>query len=212
MCGNGARCISRFAVERGYGEADFVKIETGSGIVVGERITKRKYKVRLNPITYFEENGLIAIGDEFHVPVEYTYVEMGTPGLPHLLVNKDSLDDSFFSSSEFKKRAASIRNHPAFEKGTNVNFYRIVSDDEINLATFERGVEDFTLACGTGAGSTVAALNKMKLVGDYVKVNMPGGLLEIQIEGEDIYLTGPTNMVCNGDFLDEDFFEVSDEI
>ncbi|MBQ9994482.1 MAG: hypothetical protein IJP17_07200 [Clostridia bacterium] len=103
-----------------------------------------------------------------------------------------------------------IRWSSAFPKGANVNFCCIVGENHIAAKTFERGVEDFTLACGTGASSLVAALTLMgKVSGKNVKVDMPGGQLEISlsVEGEsakDIFLTGPTNVVAVGEITDED--------
>ena len=93
-----------------------------------------------------------------------------------------------------------LRWSDAFPKGANVNFCRIAGEDYIIAKTFERGVEDFTLACGTGASSLVAALTLMgKVSGENVKVDMPGGQLEISltVEGEsvkDIFLTGKISL------------------
>ena len=80
----------------------------------------------------------------------------------------------------------------------------------MDARTFERGVEDFTLACGTGCGSTVAALTLRGLVsGVNTRISMPGGDLYVTVtpRGDtvrDIYLTGPTNTVARGEILDED--------
>ena len=95
-------------------------------------------------------------------------------------------------------------------KGANVNFYEIIGEDAVFERTFERGVEDFTYACGTGTGSVVSVLTMKGLVsGKNVKVNMTGGQLVIDIDREgdaikNLYLTGPTNMVCCGEVLDDD--------
>ena len=76
--------------------------------------------------------------------------------------------------------------------------------------TYERGVEDFTLACGTGTGSVVTALTVMgKVSGKNVRVQMAGGLLTVDAEEqsgkiENLYLTGPAAMVCAGEILDEE--------
>ena len=76
--------------------------------------------------------------------------------------------------------------------------------------TYERGVEDFTYACGTGTGSLVTVLTMKGLVsGKNVRVKMTGGELIIDIDREgdvirNLYLTGPTNMVCSGEVTDED--------
>ena len=78
-----------------------------------------------------------------------------------------------------------------------MNFYDLTGEDRIFERTFERGVEDFTYACGTGTGSVVSVLTlRGKVSGRNVEVSMEGGILHIDIvrEGdtiEDIYLTGP---------------------
>ena len=91
-----------------------------------------------------------------------------------------------------------------------MNFYQITGPDEIQELTYERGVEDFTYACGTGTGSMVLTLMLKGLCsGQDVRVTVPGGLLRITIDRDcetirNIYLTGPTNLVCVGEIRDED--------
>ena len=76
--------------------------------------------------------------------------------------------------------------------------------------TYERGVEDFTYACGTGTGSVVTVLTLLgKVSGKHVRVDMTGGTLYVDVERNaagrvtDLYLTGPTNVVCKGEITDE---------
>ena len=103
-----------------------------------------------------------------------------------------------------------LRWHPAFPKGANVNFYELIGEDTVYERTFERGVEDFTYACGTGTGSTVAVLTlRGKVSGRQVAVDMTGGRLLIDAERQGsritaLYLTGPTNIVAKGEVTDED--------
>ena len=86
---------------------------------------------------------------------------------------------------------------------------RQLDTDTLKAVTFERGVEDFTLACGTGCGSIVSALTLLGLVsGREVAVEMPGGTLSVSVTAEngavrDIFLTGPTCVVCEGELSDE---------
>ena len=86
-----------------------------------------------------------------------------------------------------------------------MSFVRLTGSDEIKAMTYERGVEDFTLACGTGCGSIVTALTLMGLVsGKNVKVSMPGGELFVTLtrDGDsvhDVFLTGPTCVVFEGE-------------
>lgn len=110
---------------------------------------------------------------------------------------------------DLRELGKALRWHSAFPKGANVNFYDITGPDRLVELTYERGVEDFTFACGTGTGATVTALTLLgKVSGEDVAVSVPGGLLRVTVErtGEavkDLCLTGPTNTVCEGEVLDE---------
>jgi diaminopimelate epimerase len=103
-----------------------------------------------------------------------------------------------------------MRYHEAFPKGVNVNFYEITGEDQVYERTYERGVEDFTYACGTGTCSMVTVLTLQgKASGKGVRVGMTGGELVIDVDrdGDEIknlYLTGPTNIVAKGLVTDED--------
>ena len=91
-----------------------------------------------------------------------------------------------------------------------MNFYDLTGEDRLFERTFERGVEDFTYACGTGTGSVVTVLTLQgQASGHNVRVRMPGGELIIDVEREkgrvtDLFLTGPTNIVCKGEITDEE--------
>ena len=203
MCGNGARCIARYGYENGLA-GDVQRSETDSGIVVGHRIDRRFYKVRLNDVTLLERRDLDVDGRTY----ECTYVELGTPGLPHAVVPIDGLTD--YPHDKLFELGRKMRYHKAFPKGANVNFYELVGTDHVTVRTWERGVEDFTYACGTGSGSVATVLTLAgKASGRNVRIDMPGGRLFIDVErtGEhvdNLYLTGPTNIVCKGDVTDEE--------
>lgn len=204
MCGNGARCICRYGCENGLaGETQTV--ETTAGIVTGQRIDRRLYRIRLNdPTTMLLDHPVEVDG----VRYACSYVELGDPGLPHAVVPYHNLKDA--DENELRELGRKIRHHASFLKGANVNFYEITGEDEIYERTFERGVEDFTYACGTGTGSVVAVLTLTgKVSGQQVRVNMQGGQLMIDAERvyshiASLYLTGPTNIVCKGEVTDED--------
>lgn len=204
MCGNGARCICRYGCENGLaGETQTV--ETTAGIVTGQRIDRRLYRIRLNdPTTMLLDHPVEVDG----VRYACSYVELGDPGLPHAVVPYHNLKDA--DENELRELGRKIRHHASFPKGANVNFYEITGEDEIYERTFERGVEDFTYACGTGTGCVVAVLTLTgKVSGQQVRVNMQGGQLMIDAERvyshiARLYLTGPTNIVCKGEVTDED--------
>lgn len=203
MCGNGARCICRYGYENGLA-GEVQTVETTAGIVTGHRIDKRLYQVRLNDPSIVERRDIEVDGKTY----ECSYVELGNPGIPHAVVPIANLKD--YPTADLFELGRKMRYHPAFPKGANVNFCEIVGEDHIYERTYERGVEDFTYACGTGTGSVVTVLTLQgKVSGHGVKVDMTGGQLIIDIDrtGEHIdnlFLTGPTNIVCKGEVTDED--------
>lgn len=204
MCGNGARCICRYGFETGLaGETQ--RVETTAGLVIGQRIDQRRYRVRLNDPTTVKLNHVVDV-DGIEYPC--SYVELGNPGIPHAVVPVHDLKHA--DENGLRELGRAIRWHKSFPRGANVNFYELTGEDEVFERTFERGVEDFTYACGTGTGSLVTVLTLQgKVSGQGVKVNMTGGQLVIDAERDgsritDLYLTGPTNVVCKGVVTDED--------
>ena len=204
MCGNGARCICRYGFENGLaGETQTV--ETTAGIVTGKRIDRRLYRIRLNDPTTVRLDCPVAVDG---VTYACSYVELGDPGIPHAVVPYANLRQA--DENELRELGRAIRWNKAFPKGANVNFYEIVGEDLLFERTFERGVEDFTYACGTGTGSVVTVLTLQgKVSGQGVQVDMTGGRLVIDAERvhariASLYLTGPTNVVCKGEVTDED--------
>lgn len=203
MCGNGARCIARYGYEKGL-SGEIQRIETDSGIIEGWRKTERNYRIRLNPPTLIQLDYNISIDDREY---ECSYVELGDPGLPHGVVRLDNMGE--IVEEDFWKMGNKLRHHESFPKGANINFYEI-RDGKIIVRTFERGVEDFTLACGTGAGSVALVLKMLDKVKDeIVSMNFPGGVLYVEIvsnqdHSKEIYLTGPTNIIAEGQITDEE--------
>ena len=204
MCGNGARCICRYGYETGLAGTTQT-VETTAGIVTGERIDRRLYRIRLNDPSEIRLDLSLEVNGTAY---PCSYVELGNPGIPHAVVPYPNLAAA--DENELRELGRALRFHPAFPRGANVNFYEITGTDEVYERTFERGVEDFTYACGTGTGSLVTILTLQgKVSGRRVRVNMQGGQLVIDTvrSGEtiqDLYLTGPTNLVCQGTITDED--------
>lgn len=191
MCGNGARCICRFAYILGVA-GDVMTAETDAGIVCGWRLEENQYRLRLN------NPGLVDLN---RMPGT-AYIELGDPGIPHSITECADLD--WENKESLLTKFLEIRHAPVFPKGVNVNFYRWISEDTVRLLTFERGVEDFTLACGTGSASTAVTLwMQGKLPGRRLIAENPGGTLGITIEGTDhitaIYLEGPTEVIAEYD-------------
>lgn len=188
MCGNGARCICRFAYENGVANEEMI-VETDAGLVYGKRLNETLYRVKLN------NPGIMDLQRKEDV----AYVELGTPGVPHAVKEIPGL--SWEQAEELKELARNLRHDPAFPKGANVNLYTWIKEGEIRILTFERGVEDYTLACGTGSASAAVVLwMKGMMKENKIKVHNRGGTLNVTLEGENgeisaIYLEGPTEVV-----------------
>lgn len=178
MCGNGSRAITRFALDHG------MQLDASGDIAMtlsGERYTARAC-----------EDGSIEV--DFDAPrAERAYPQGTLDGIDaaayYVDVNSDHVvvdaDASTFDP-------APLRHHPAFERGVNVNMVRI-DDGRVLLATFERGVEGITGACGTGALSTALALWRSGRVGDHVQIEPPSGrILTVQIHHHGDTVTGLT--------------------
>lgn len=203
MCGNGARCIARYGYENGL-SGETQRIETTAGLVTGQRVTKRLYKVRLNDPSVIDLHRSVSVGGTTY---NCAYIELGDPGIPHAIVLMPDWDERDHDMLRALGRA--LRFAEEFPRGANVSFVKVVDVGHVKAITYERGVEDFTLACGTGCGSIAAALRLLGLSCDELAISMPGGELTVSLTAsggsvQDIYLTGPTNVVCTGDILDED--------
>ena len=183
MCGNGARCICKFAYDHGIA-GQTMTVQTDAGLVPGWRLGPDLYKVKLN------NPGSLDLSRR----PDCAYAELGDPGVPHGVRQIPGL--TWDMADRLREEAVSLRFAPEFPKGANINFYDWVDETTVRILTFERGVEDYTLACGTGCGSTAAVLwTAGKLPGGKLTALNRGGTLEVTVEGDDtitaIYLQGP---------------------
>ena len=187
MCGNGARCIARFAHDIGV-VGEHMVFKTLAGPVEGWRMSESRYRVALNTPSVLDLNRK---GDT-------AYVELGNPGVPHAV--RQCEKDLFACKDSLREEMRALRFDPAFPKGANVNYYRLTGPGEADVLTFERGVEDFTLACGTGCGSIATVLYLSgRLPGKELRLNNRGGVLNVRLQAEEkveaIYQEGPTEIV-----------------
>ena len=177
MCGNGARCIARYAYEN----------KVASEAMVIETVAK------------FDQ----PFADR-EVPV-VDYIELGDPGIPHAVVKYPSLQET--SLDALTDLAQRIRYWSAFPKGANVNFYDADSAGELVVRTYERGVEGFTYACGTGSGATAYAVARRR---EQTQANLVlhvlGGELRVEVASEELQLIGDAIFVSEGRILDENLF------
>ena len=188
MCGNGSRCICRFAYDHGIAGETMV-VETDAGLVPGKRLSESQYLVKLN------NPGIVDLNRKGDI----AYVELGTPGVPHAVAEIPGL--AWDRAEELRQLGRSLRYDPAFPKGANVNFFTWTGDGQVRVMTYERGVEDYTLACGTGCGSTAVTLwLRGQLPGGKLVAENKGGTLTLNVQGENgvvsaLYLEGPTEIL-----------------
>jgi diaminopimelate epimerase len=197
MCGNGARCVARFAYLNNIAGSN-MSFETLAGLVKAEVIEERVKVKMTDPfdlemdVTIELKNGLTSI---------YSI----NTGVPHVVMVKNSIDDI-----DIVKIGREIRYHDRFSPaGTNVNFVCHVKDNTIAIRTYERGVEDETLACGTGAAaSAIVIAQKMKLDSPLSVLTRSGEYLNIffkEKEGQfyDIYLEGDARIIYKAQLLED---------
>ncbi len=188
MCGNGARCICRFAYDQGLA-GETMTVQTDAGLVHGTRLSESRYRIALNLPTVLDLNRKDGV----------SYVELGNPGLPHGVLEIPGL--TWEMAEDLRSKAKALRYDAAFPKGANINLYTWLDETTVRILTFERGVEDYTLACGTGSGATAAVLwAQGKLPGGVLTVKNKGGDLTVTVEAEQgnitgLLLEGPTEVV-----------------
>jgi diaminopimelate epimerase len=197
MCGNGARCAARFAYlnKIAGSEMSFV---TDAGIVHAQ-VTGDKVKVKMVDPSDFKQDYTIELKDG---PLPVSSVNTG---VPHVVVTMDSIVDV-----DVVGIGREVRLHNKFAPaGTNVNFITRVKNGAFSIRTYERGVEDETLACGTGsvASALVTAFKD--------KVNSPlnietrsGGVLTVHYKEDngrfhDIYLEGDARIIYKGELWED---------
>ena len=182
MCGNGSRCICRFAFDNGIA-GENMTVQTDAGIVYGKRLSQSQYVVKLNDPSVLDVNR----------KEDVAYIELGDPGVPHAVKEVPGL--CWEMGSQLWDMAKALRHDPAFPKGANVHLYSWIGENTVRILTFERGVEDYTLACGTGSASTALTLWKRgELPGGELMLENRGGLLKVSIRDDGIYLEGPTEV------------------
>lgn len=187
MCGNGARCLARYAYEKKLASEKMV-IETIAGLVPAWKLSQNIYKVQLNDVTKFEVK-------EFEKNTVY-YVELGNPAIPHIVIAYASLAKK--DLSDLRLLAQKLRYWSELPKGANVNFYDVAGNSVV-VRTYERGVEDFTLACGTGSASVAYVLNRTQQVEENpVALSVLGGKLEVNVQQEKLFLTGGATWIAEG--------------
>jgi diaminopimelate epimerase len=184
MCGNGGRCLVAFAKSLNVinNEATFIATDGLHNATI-------------------DENGIVSLQmkdvDEVKIESEYVFLNTGSPH--HVTLVND------LENYNVKENGASIRYSDLYGKvGSNVNFVNQLSENHFALRTYERGVEDETLSCGTGATATAIAMNAIgKTNSNAIDINVEGGKLKVTFEKsekgfEKVFLIGPATFVFEG--------------
>jgi len=195
MCGNGVRCLVKYALDEGYIE-ETASVETLAGILaISSRVEDKTWITVNMGKPQFERVKIPAngSGDFVNVALHGYKVSAVNTGVPHAVIFVDSLDDPGLMIA-----APKIRYDPIFPKGTNVNFVKLNSKDEITIRTYERGVEGETLSCGTGSVACAVISHRLGKTDNAVKVNTKGGELRITISSDAAYMEGTAERVFEG--------------
>ncbi len=193
MCGNGARCLAKFAFESGYPK-NTIHMETASGLC--EIRVSRGAPIRIYMDPPRDYDGAIKLSKK--IPEAITSVHYLWPGTEHLVCFTSRTHEL-----PVERWGKQLRYDSALRpNGANINFVTLdpeLPDTGIHVRTYEKGVEAETLACGTGAISSVVAARKSGLItSDVCNVHMPGGILTVGLEEDRVYLEGPAEFVYRG--------------
>jgi diaminopimelate epimerase len=184
MCGNAARCAFSLMFQLGK-TSRVASLETLAGEILGEIQPDRTVTITLPSKTHPQ---LI------EKTVQSTLGVFVDTGVPHFVIKTDDVNPKLL-----REKAAMLRNAPEFGKsGTNVTFLKDLGSGRAKAITFERGVEDFTLSCGTGALAAGAVV--MSIYPNIVaEIEMPGGRLDVSKNAEGLLtLHGDAQVVFDG--------------
>ncbi len=206
MCGNGIRCVAKYAFDHGIVGKKEITAETGAGILTlqlftGDRNTIEKVRVNMGkPRLTRAEIPMLGDGEKqvvneplniLHTTFLITCVSMGNP---HCVIFVDDVD-----SFQVEKYGPLIENHDLFPRRTNVEFVQIISPTEVRQRTWERGAGE-TLACGTGASAVCVAGALNGVTEKKILNHLSGGDLELEWSDDGyLYMTGPAVEVFSGE-------------
>ncbi len=198
MCGNGSRCVARFAYLNHIAPAQHT-IETLSGIIHAEVLGKHRDRVRVqlpDPTDCRLHISVSGMATEGHFV---------NTGVPHVVYFVDDVE-----KVEVVSQGRLTRHHPLFAPaGTNANFVQIISSHQIKIRTYERGVEDETLACGTGSvAAAVIGTAIGKTTSPLEVVTRSGIVLGVHFKQKasafsEIHLEGDARIIYKGELSEE---------
>lgn len=202
MCGNGARCAARFAFRNSIADSK-MEFETTAGIIKAEILVDDTI-VRIQMTKPFD----FRLGLSMSLNGEEHEVAFVNTGVPHAVIFVEE------EGTPVKKLGRKVRFHELFEpKGTNASFARVLHDGRLEVRTYERGIEDETMACGTGAVAAALFATMQKGMESPIEVITSGGdqltvifdLLDGPV-AENVFLEGPVRLIYKGQLTAEALF------
>jgi len=197
MCGNGGRCVARFANLKGIAGPKMT-FETLTG-PVSAQVMGRMVKILM------PSPSALQLNIDLSPKPEWVSVDFINTGVPHVVVQVEDLKDH-----PVVEQGRAIRYHSMFSpQGTNANFMKIVGPDVLEVRTYERGVEDETLACGTGAIACALVASIRGMINSPARVKTKGGeelQIHFQIEGDtfdQVWLEGNTSIAYQAQLCEE---------
>lgn len=193
MCGNGARCMALYAFTKGLGEV--LDIETGAGII-GASVKGGNVSIKMS------DPRDIKLNIDIELEGRMARVHYVNSGVPHVVRISEDID-----AVNVPVTGRAIRRHPEFmPEGANADFVEKTGPDAASVRTYERGVEDETLACGTGAVASAIVLALTEKAPSPVKIRTRSGeVLTIHFDGpvdgpvKNVYLEGEAKIVFDGE-------------
>lgn len=192
MCGNAARCAARYCYENiGGKEQGNLRFKTGAGLVIAQILGDGKIRVRMPEAKFLQRE--IELKTKSSSTEKFSLVNTG---VPHLVQKIHTMSDV----GALKEMAREVRSHHDLQPaGANVTFYTEDTLGKIKAVTYERGVEDYTLACGTGAVAA-ALVYAQESSQNNIEVQMPGGMMQVQFLENDFHPLMTGTAVFIGDF------------
>lgn len=209
-CGNGLRCVAKYAFENQLVDNLIFKIETLGGLVEAKVHVNDKGLVDLvtvdmgNPrlqrkdLPMIGEREAMVIEEPFQLKEEIVRITGVSMGNPHAIIFVEDIE-----KARVETIGKEIEKHEKFPEWVNVEFVEVISETELNFRVWERGT-GITQACGTGACAAVvaAALNSYSVKGKEVTVHLLGGdLLITWTEEGNVLMTGPAVTICSGEYF-----------
>ncbi|MBD2304614.1 diaminopimelate epimerase [Chroococcidiopsis sp. FACHB-1243] len=204
--GNGIRIFSKYLVDAQYIKTNKFGLTTLGGEVAVEILNPEAtlIKVDMGTVTFQSDlipvTGLLRqmVDTELHLDSLSLMVTCLSIGNPHCVIPVAQVSQKLATTL-----GTQIENHPIFPKRINVQFLQVLNRQNIKIEIWERGA-GYTLASGSSSCAAASAAYKLGLVDDKVKVHMPGGEIEVEIEGDRVFMTGSVSAVAKGEFA-EDF-------